>query len=205
MAVMAKETGETFSNVPIGLHPAIAVDVVDLGEQKTPYKIEKGVHAGEDKYTHQITIVWQVFPEDETGEVLRRNDGQPHLLSKFYNLSLSEKANLRKDLDSWRGKPFTEDQLKDGWDVELVIGAQCNLNVITNPKNAEKVIVANVLPRGRKDPELKAEPYVREMLRPGGKDVRSPKAQPGQEGGSATKQAPQQQQEEDEEDFDLPF
>jgi hypothetical protein len=59
--------------------------------------------------------------------------GKPFMVSKFYTLSLNEKASLRKDLQSWRGKPFTEEELK-GFDVEKLIGANCLLNIVEYEK-----------------------------------------------------------------------
>lgn len=180
MPIMAKESsGEQFSDCPIGVAPAIACDVVDLGEVKTPFKHDKGPKAGQDKWAHQIAIVFQVDAEEvdeATGEAtpVRRTDGLMHRLSKYYTLSLSELSNLRKDLDRWRGKAFTDDELSNGWDVENVIGAQCRLNIMLSDKG--KPYIESVLPRDRRDPKLVLDPYEREKDRKGGRDVRSPKA-----------------------------
>ena len=46
-------------------------------------------------------------------------------------LSLSEKANLRKDLESWRGKAFTAEELK-GFDIEKLIGVNAMASIIHN-------------------------------------------------------------------------
>ncbi len=110
MAIIAKSGGGgNFKPAPTGVHTAVCVDVVDLGMKPTPWG---------DK--HKIRVVWQI-------EELMDN-GKPFLVSKPYTLSLNEKANLRKDLESWRGRPFTE-QESDGFDVEAVIGKNCLLNV----------------------------------------------------------------------------
>lgn len=110
MAIIAKAGGGgNFKPAPTGVHTGVCVDVVDLGMKPTPWG---------DK--HKIRIVWQI-------EELMDN-GKPFLVSKPYTLSLNEKANLRKDLESWRGRAFTEDE-SDGFDVEAVIGKNCLLNV----------------------------------------------------------------------------
>lgn len=109
MAIIAKSGGGNFKPAPTGVHIGVCVDVVDLGMKPTPWG---------DK--HKIRVVWQI-------EELMDN-GKPFLVSKPYTLSLNEKANLRKDLESWRGRAFTE-QESDGFDMEAVIGKNCLLNV----------------------------------------------------------------------------
>jgi hypothetical protein len=47
---------------------------------------------------------------------------------------LHEKARLRKDLESWRGRAFTDAELKN-FDLEVLIGANCLLNVVQSSKN----------------------------------------------------------------------
>jgi len=48
---------------------------------------------------------------------------------KNYTFSWAEKANLRADLQSWRGKPFTQEEMRR-FDLKNVLGAWCMLNVI---------------------------------------------------------------------------
>lgn len=71
------------------------------------------------------------------GEVIEI-DGKPApmTIQREYTLSLSEKANLRHDLESWRGRQFTQEEL-DGFAVEKVLGQPCMLSVIhkTTTKN----------------------------------------------------------------------
>jgi hypothetical protein len=55
------------------------------------------------------------------------------MVSKFYTLSLGDKANLRKDLENWRGKAFSAEEL-DGFDVQALIGANCMLNIVEYDK-----------------------------------------------------------------------
>jgi hypothetical protein len=51
-------------------------------------------------------------------------DGRPFAMFKNYTLSWSEKANLRLDLQSWRGKPFTQEEMRR-FDLETILGAWC--------------------------------------------------------------------------------
>ena len=56
-------------------------------------------------------------------------EDKPRWLSKPYTASLHENATLRKDLDAWRGKPFTAEELA-GFNLQNVIGAPCILTII---------------------------------------------------------------------------
>src|SRR6185312_17440172 len=80
-----------------------------------------------------IRVVWQVAEN--------REDGKPFHVSKRYTLSLHEKSSLRKDLESWRGRPFTDGEL-EGWDVEGVLGAAAMLSVVQTAQQGN--VYANV-------------------------------------------------------------
>lgn len=85
--------------------------------------------------------MWEL--PNETFEV----DGQqkPFIVSKFYTNSLSEKANLRKDLESWRGQPFEVKELL-GFDLMNVLGKPCILSIVHNEDGKAKVAsVAKVM------------------------------------------------------------
>jgi hypothetical protein len=139
MPIIAKASGSNFVPAPAGAHAAVSVDVVDLGTLEVTY-------AGKTKKQHKIEIVWQIAEDME--------DGRPYRVKKRYTLSLHEKAGLRKDLESWRGRAFTDAEL-DGFDVESVIGVPCLLNVIHNASGGS--VYANVstimrLPKGMTAP-----------------------------------------------------
>lgn len=75
----------------------------------------------------KVRIGWEL--PTETRVFKEENGEQPFVISKEYSLSMNEKANLRKDLKSWRGKDFTEDEAKS-FDITNLIGVPCMLNVI---------------------------------------------------------------------------
>lgn len=120
--------GQSFEPAPEGGHQAICVDIIDLGWLPNPFKA--GTHQ------HKAVVVWQ---SSET-----RGDGQRCLLFKRYTLSLNDKATLRHDLESWRGKAFTLAELAK-FDVESVIGANCLLNVQHRVSAASGRTYANVM------------------------------------------------------------
>lgn len=149
MPIFAK-AGATFRPAPAGVHAAVCVDIVDLGELEVTY-------GGKTKRQHKIKIVWQI-------EELR-DDGKQFLLQKRYTLSLHEKAGLRKDLESWRGRQFTEEELR-GFDVEVLLGKECMLSVFHNFKDGSTYANVNAimkLPKGMPAPT--PTDYVRECDR----------------------------------------
>jgi hypothetical protein len=94
---------------------------VDLGVLNVEF-------GGKKKMQHKIRIVWQI------DEVMPNN--KPFIASKRYTLSLHEKATLRKDLESWRGRPFTDAE-SEGFDVESVLHVPAFLNIIEEKKDGK--------------------------------------------------------------------
>lgn len=139
MASLPKST-TNFLPPPDGPQPAACFRVIDLGTQDTTYK-------GEAKRQHQILIGWEIFSEE------RMTDGRPFTIGRKYTLSTSEKANLRKDLESWRGKKFADAELGPGgtFQIESIIGKSCLLNIVHEERDGS--VYANVkgisrLPKG---------------------------------------------------------
>jgi len=111
-----------FEPMPIGNYQAVCAFVEDIGTHESSYQ-------GTLLKKHQIVVCWELNEKMIVGD----NAGKPFMISKFYTLSLHEKANLRKDLESWRGKAFSDEELS-GFDVEKLIGVNCLLNIIENVK-----------------------------------------------------------------------
>jgi hypothetical protein len=116
------ESGGNFERVPAGMHLARCYRIVDLGTQKSEYM-------GQVKYAHKIMVGWEIHGTDDSGSPIKMNDGRPFAIFKNYTLSWSEKANLRLDFQSWRGKPFSQEEMRR-FDLKTVLGAWCMLNVI---------------------------------------------------------------------------
>ena len=149
MAIIAKEPESSFTPCPEGLHHAVCVDVIDLGVLQTTWG---------DK--HKVRIVWQV--EEENTDTGRRFDVRKH-----YNLSLHTKATLRKDLESWRGRTFSETEL-GGFDLEQLIGANGQVQVVQDITDESKVYanVQAVVPPPKGTPKLVPLDYTRVKDRP---------------------------------------
>lgn len=152
MSLIAKDTtGEKFPQLPLpeaGTTQAVCCAVWDLGLQLSSFKNEDG----SDKHQHKIMIAWEVVEKINAPE--SEYHGKPYMLKKTYTLSLGEKANLRKDLESWRGIPFNDAELKNGFDIEKLYGVNCFLGIKHEPDRKDDTkIYANVtailpLPKG---------------------------------------------------------
>ena len=125
MSFFVEDNGGEFERAPSGMHLARCYRVVDLGTQKSEYM-------GQVKYLHKIMLAWELHVRDDSGASLMMRDGRPFSIFKNYTLSWSEKANLRLDLQSWRGRPFTQEEMRK-FDLKNVLGAWCMLNVIERP------------------------------------------------------------------------
>lgn len=112
---IAKETGGNFTPAPEGTHIARCYAVISLGTQHSELFAD----------TFKVMLCWEL--PNEALEI----DGKltPMTISKEYTLSLGKKANLRRDLESWRGRAFTEEELK-GFDVAKVVEKPCLLGVV---------------------------------------------------------------------------
>ena len=148
MSFMVQRTESDFKPAPEGLHQGVCIDVIDLGMKD-----------GKWGPKHTCRLWWQLeLRDDETEKRFR--------VKKDYNVSLHEKANLCKDLVAWRGRKFTDEEAA-GFDVESVIGANCQLQVAHNLGDNGTVWanVMTVVPLGKNMTKLRPEEYVRDKDR----------------------------------------
>jgi hypothetical protein len=174
MAIIVKENGGDFQRPDPGMHQAVCSNVYDLGLQPG----YQGV------ITHKLVILWELEETIKTGDFA----GKRFTISKFYTASLNEKANLRADLVSWRGREFTEAELK-AFDVEKVIGANCWLNIVAKTKPDGKITttIAAVAPFKRKEggPEAMTPELPRDYQPDWIKKLLVKEGLPGEPGGKA--------------------
>jgi hypothetical protein len=107
---------------PVGNQQAVCIGAFDIGTQEGSYN-------GKQNFRLQLIIVWELAEKLTTGDFA----GKPFQVSKFYTASLGEKANLLKDLQSWRGRPFTAEELA-GFEMNNLVGANCLLNIVATKK-----------------------------------------------------------------------
>lgn len=130
MPIVARESGGAdFKPVPQGTHLAICNMIVDLGMQETNFE-------GRANVKHQVFLRWELPHErlEYTDKDGHEHKG-PMVIGKIYTMSLHKKSALRGDLEAWRGRAFTEEELK-GFDLEKVLGLGCQV-VVTHRETAE--------------------------------------------------------------------
>jgi len=140
--IIAKDEGDgDFEVVPAGVYIARCFKMIDIGTQPA-----KQVNGKTFKAAHKVILYWELLDQDERedGEdPIRMESGDPFAISKEYTLSMNEKANLRQDLDSWRGVPFTEEQAKE-FDITNLLDKFCKIQVVHAKSKDGKKTYANV-------------------------------------------------------------
>lgn len=127
MALIASDSGGgDFKPVPQGVHTGRCFRVIDLGTQPKQFQ---GKITGKAR---KVMLTWELFGEDEEGNPLVMEAGnaagKPLSIGKRYTLSLGKKADLRSHLESWRGRAFTDEELK-GFDLKNILGVYGLINV----------------------------------------------------------------------------
>jgi len=131
--IVAKQnsSGSTdFKLPPPGSFLARLYRIIDIGTQTTEWM-------GKKKMQRKIICMFELHGEDNEGNPLAMDDGKPLVVSKRYTLSLDEKATLRKDLEAWRGKEFTQAEL-DGFNLEVLLGKFCMVAITHSDYNDKK-------------------------------------------------------------------
>lgn len=145
-----KIQGSKFTPAPIGLWPAVCVDVVDLGEVEVTFQGKKSMKP-------MVLVTWQIEEEDE--------NGKRFVIHRRYTSSSHKKSSLMKDLTSWRGNALSQAELQT-FDLEDLIGQNCQLHVVHNTKGTETYANVSAVMPAAKGPKLKPKGYVRSKDRP---------------------------------------
>jgi hypothetical protein len=127
MAILASNNSTPRELIPAGNYLARCYQMIEIG---TVEEIIMNV----PKTLHKVRIGWELPTELKVFK--EENGEQPLVISKEYTLSMHEKSNLRKDLKSWRGKDFTEDEAKR-FDITALLGLPCMLNIIHKPSKSD--------------------------------------------------------------------
>lgn len=131
-----------------GVYTSISSAMVDLGLQKSEkFKTTQ----------RKFMLIWTIQGE----EVEINGEKQARQISKEYSFSLNEKSTLRKDLQAWRGKTFSEEELK-GFNILTILNKACQLQIILEEKNNKKYNnIAGImsLPKGSTIEELENTYY----------------------------------------------
>jgi hypothetical protein len=124
MIVTGTAPVKEFKIAPTGSHLARLYRIVDLGTQKSEYM-------GKVNMLRKVKFFWELHGDD-----LKTDEGKPLIQTRNYTLSLGEKASLRKDLESWRGKSFTDDELR-GFDLTNLLDKWCMITIQHRESNGK--------------------------------------------------------------------
>lgn len=147
ITVSAKAGGE-FELIPEDTHRAVCVGVVELGTQ---------FNATFNNFSKKCAIIFELPDVRIELETESGTKNLPRNISMLHTQSIGKKANLRKVLESWRGRAFTEEELK-GFDLLQVLGTTCNLQVL-HVKRGEKTFadIQNVMAKIKGQENLRPE------------------------------------------------
>ena len=169
LTLTCKDSGD-FQPHPEGIHPAVCVDVMDLGLVETDFQ-------GVKKMVNKVKLT---FESEAKGD-----DGKPCTVSKNFTASLHPKAKLTEFLGKWRGR-----QVAPGETIGLdkLIGASCTL-VISHQQNLSGKTYAaidavskptkKVLPSGQYDPAAARQRYYEWKAKQVGMVGSAPQPSPG--------------------------
>ena len=120
MAKVKDRAKPSIPPVAPGTYSAICVGSIDIGEQLVKYK-------DKSNYSNQVAFIFELVGEDI--EV----DGkqEPRTLSRKFTFSKSEKSGLRKFVESWQGKKFSNEEFGD-FDTNDMVGKEAMIGVVLN-------------------------------------------------------------------------
>lgn len=125
-----------------GVYMAICIGCVDLGEQYN------------ETFKNRSNKCLYIF--ELIGETIEVDGEQkPRQLSKEFAISSSSKSNLRKFIESWNGKSYTDDDFME-LDLFDQIGKSCQINVVLNDTK-EYANIDNLMPLPRGVPAFTTE------------------------------------------------
>ena len=137
MIIRENRTESTFKIPPSGSFLGRLYRILDLGTQKVEWQ-------GAIKMQRKLMFSFELHGEDNDGQALTTNDGKPLMISKRYTMSLGEQSTLRKDLESWRGKKFTAEELL-GFDLNVLLGKFACVMLPTMTAKARHTLICQVL------------------------------------------------------------
>lgn len=134
--------GGDYTPVDAGTYPARCYSMIHIGTVKENI-------LGTEKILNKVRLTWELPTELKE---FKQGDGEkPYVISKDFTLSMHEKATLRKFLEGWRGKSFSEDEAKC-FDITVLLGKPCMLSVIhkkgKNNNTYAEIASCLALPKG---------------------------------------------------------
>jgi hypothetical protein len=141
MALKAPSGNNTSRQIaPEGAYPARCYQIIDLGTT-----MQTGQFPGKKRKVQFIFELPTETYEFEKGEGLK-----PFYARSIYNLSMNEKAVLRRDIEAWAGKKMSN-EIAGEFDIFTLLGRPCIVNITHIEKGDAKyanIIGMSPLPKG---------------------------------------------------------
>ena len=134
--------GGDFKRAPAGSHIAVCNLVADCGMQPGSQAFPSP--------KRKIYVRFEIPAERVEFEKNGKPVEGPLTIGSFYTASMNEKATLRKHLEGWRGKKFSDDEA-GGFDVSTILGKACMLSVVESDsggKTYSNISGIGSLPKG---------------------------------------------------------
>lgn len=170
---------ENYAQAPRQLIPQFEGDfvrcvaVIDMGTQESVYQ-------GVKKINPEIAYAFEILHQVD-GKVVKNNKGEPFIHWITHKRLMSDKANLRKFLKAWRGRDYTEEELKN-FKITSAAGQYALGYMVHNPSKDGSKIYENLavtpVPAAMKSsaPAGSVEPFVFKFASP---DIEALKKCPG--------------------------
>jgi len=142
----------TIPPTPEGTYPAVCRGVIGIGTHNTGFKNPK---TGKENWANQVVLLFEL----PTERIEINGKEVPRGINTFpMTVSLSPKANLRKFIETWRGRKFTDKEAAAGFDLQVLLGQNCLMSVI-NVDVGEKTYanIGGVLPAIKATPTFEPE------------------------------------------------
>ena len=131
-----------FKQVPAGMHVAVCILVADCGMQP-----------GSQRYPmprRKLRLGFEIPGERIEYEKNGLAVEGPMTIGSYYTASMNGKATLRKHLESWRGRSFTDEEAAQ-FDVSAILGKACMLSVVhseSGGKTYANIASIGAMPKG---------------------------------------------------------
>jgi hypothetical protein len=143
MSFLVKDEKKPRVLPPAGNHIARCVQMIDLGTQEVNYP-------GSEPYeTRKIYVAWELPLKKH--EFKKENGPEPFFVGQEFTVSFGSKGKLRGFLEDWRGRQYTDKELKEtGVDLSKLVNAPCRLNIIhgLTQKGDPKYVIKGISPLG---------------------------------------------------------
>jgi hypothetical protein len=93
-----------------------------MGKQQSTWQ-------GKIKIQPKVMFQFEIHSEDADGNPLLTDKGEPMSISKNFTASFFDTAKLRTELENWRSRAFTEEELR-GFQLKNVLGVWAMLSVV---------------------------------------------------------------------------